>query len=261
MKKVIIVTVSLSLIATPVSTAVADTGEDIGTIIGGGIGGILGSKIGGGTKEKIAAGILGAAAGAYLGRKIAKKLSERDQEKAAMSAQKAVITGEDQVWQSDQQGVYGTAKVTKTKTKDKDQKIIVLKDRVEKVPPLDLDGTQYQASKTVNVRGGPGTDYKVVNSLQPNSPVTVVGQVKDSDWSLISQGGVGTGFVFSGLLTPVELAASPAPEQKVAGTAETVKVETTQTCRTVKQEVTLENGKKVSENVTACQTPSGWQIT
>ncbi|MEM8785288.1 MAG: SH3 domain-containing protein, partial [Pseudomonadota bacterium] len=191
-------------------TACETTGsnQDLGTLIGGVTGAVIGSQIGGGTEERIAAGILGAAAGAWLGNEIGRRLDVRDQRRAQAAYQQAAVTGQNQTWTNPQTQTTGTAKVIGTQTKTTRQTVPVLKDKVEEVPPLRMIGTQHVAKSTVNVRGGPGTDYKVVNKLNPNEAVTVVGQVEGKNWYMISQGGVGSGFVSANLLTPVATGAA-----------------------------------------------------
>lgn len=55
-------------------------------------------------------------------------------------------------------------------------------------------------AKGVNVRGGPGTDYAVVDTLAANASVMAIGKVKASDWYLVGRGNVAIGYVAASLI-------------------------------------------------------------
>lgn len=234
-----------------------------GQLLGGAGGATAGAVIGhsiGGRGGAILGALIGGAAGTLIGGEIAQYLSEQDRQTAEVAAADALSTGRDQEWSNAETGVSGKATVTQTKTNQKQVRVAVLKDRVTEVPPLDLIGETYQSSKTVNVRGGPGTDYKKVGSLSSQTPVTVVGKVQDKSWYLISESGAASGFVFSKLLEPAR-ADTPAPSEEFPSTdVETTLVAASQECRTVQQTVVLANGDEKSEDVTACRGPNGWSV-
>ena len=124
---------------------------------------------------------------------------------------------------------------------------------------LELVGAEYAASSDTNVRGGPGTDYKVVGSLTAAATVQVIAKVEDKSWYLIGQGGVATGFVYTTLLDPTGQigGGEPAPEGEVAE----IEVVTQVTCRTIEQQVTLDDGTVHTEQIEACQKPDGsWEM-
>jgi hypothetical protein len=80
---------------------------------------------------------------------------------------------------------------------------------------------------------------------------------------MISKNGVGSGFVYFNLLAavppenqPVAEITSPVPASKV----ESATVSATSECKVVTQQVTLDNGKTATEDVTACRGPNGWEI-
>jgi uncharacterized protein YgiM (DUF1202 family) len=184
-------------------------------------------------------------------------LSDEDQAGLATSTQQAIATGEDGNFQGS--GSKANITVKKESTKTKKNKVPVLKDKVQEMPPLELIGAQYQATSGTNVRGGPGTDYKVVGKLSAADTVDVIGKVEDKTWLLIGQGGVATGFVFESLLKPTgQMGGSqPAPEGEVAE----IQTATEVTCRTIEQEVTLDDGTTHNEQIKACQNPDGsWEM-
>ena len=110
----------------------------------------------------------------------------------------------------------------------------------------------------MNVRGGPGTDFVVVGSLNSGEVVDVIGKVQSSNWYMIGEGGAASGFVYAPLLKP---SATAAPQKAApAGEIATEAVMASQTCRTIEQTVVLADGSQHKEQVTACQGPDGWQI-
>jgi surface antigen len=236
----------------------------VGAAAGGALGGIggyfLGNQLGGAVATTVVT-LAGAVAGAWLGTQIAAYLSEEDQERAAQSFQTAAATGETNTWKNPETGVSGTTKVVSTRTASQPVAVPVLKDRVEQVPPLDLIGESYVATRSADVHGGPGTDYKTVGELASGNTVMVAGKVQKQDWYMISEGGAGAGFVSTPLLrkappdaqVAISAAASSGPIEEKMVTAE-------QTCRTVQQVITLADGSTHEEDVTACQTANGWQV-
>jgi outer membrane lipoprotein SlyB len=243
-------------------------GEENSKLVGTAAGGVLGAAGGyflgnqiGGTAATALGTIAGAAAGAWLGREIAGYLSEEDQAKAAESVQKTAVTGEANTWQNQETGVSGTTKVVNTRTASQSLPVPVLKDRVEQVPPLELIGEPYVATRTANVRGGPGTDYKPVGEVASGNTVMVAGKVQEQPWYMISEGGAGAGFVSTPLLRKAPPDAQVAvPAAAPSGPIEEKMVTAEQTCRTVQQVITLADGSTHEEDVTACQTANGWQV-
>ena len=169
----------------------------------------------------------------------------------------ALVTGAAQSWNNPETGNSGGVKVLEESTTTEETKFEVLKDKVEQVPPLEMKGTNFTAIKSSNIRGGPGTDYKVVGKLPAGNVVMVVGKVKGSDWYMISQGDVATGFVSAGLLEETPTATVTSADQP-DGDVETVQATADQTCKTVEQSVTQDDGTTKTEVIKACQGPNGW---
>jgi len=255
------------IVAVTLSTAGCNTTEggmskeDIGTATGAIIGGLLGNKVGGKNRALVTA--LGVGIGAYVGKTIGHMLDEQDKQRLAQSTLKTMQTGQPQSWHNPDTGVTARTTVKQTTTEKQQVQVKVLKDKVKEVPPMDLVGEEYSANSSINVRGGPGTDYVVVDKLGAGEHVNVVGKVTGKSWYMISRGGVGSGFVYSPLMSavPVENRAvakteAPIPENEIQDTAVTA----TRDCRVVSQEVTLDSGKTATEDVTACRGPNGWEI-
>ncbi|MDL0429808.1 SH3 domain-containing protein [Marinobacter sp. TBZ242] len=235
--------------------------EDIGTVAGAIGGAWVGHRVGGDNKTLATA--VGAAGGALIGRTIGRMLDERDRQRLSASTHETIRTGQPRSWHNPETGVSAKTSVKQTTTQQEQTQVRVLKGKVKEVPPLEFIGEEYSPGGNVNVRGGPGTDYVVVDTLRAGEHINVVGKVKDKPWYMVSRGGVGSGFVYSTLLTSVpeenrtgDANQDPVPESQVQRAA----VSATRDCRVVTQEVTLDNGKTTAEEVTACRGPDGWEI-
>lgn len=242
-----------------VSCATEPSKEASGTALGALAGALLGSAVS--NKDDRAKGVLiGAIAGAYIGNRIGNYLDEQDRQRLAMSTQQTIATGQPQSWTNKQTGVSAKTSVASANVEQKSINIKVLKDRVQEVPPLELLGESRLVNKTANVRGGPGTDYVVVDSLPAGQNVMVVGKVEDGDWYMISQGGAASGFVHASLIASKPAPSPAVPSAAPAGAVEDTVVNASRTCRVVVQEVQLKDGRTVNEEVRACQGPNGWEI-
>jgi surface antigen len=234
-------------------------GTGIGTLAGGVGGALLGKQFGSRTGQLVAT-LVGAVGGAWVGKRIGTYLDERDRQKAAEAVQQAAVTGRNQNWKNPESGVSGKAEVLSTKTSRQAVKVPVLKGRVEQVPPLDLIGEPYKAKANASVRAGPASDYVVVDQLSAGQTITVAGKVKGEPWYMISQGGAGSGFVSAKLLSPAPAVTAIVDKPVPQGEIEQRTVDAGQTCRTVRQTVTLTDGTTREEDVTACQGPNGWTV-
>lgn len=228
-------------------------------IVCAGMGG-LSSLLGKNTKGKILAGVGGTLLCSVIGKFWADKLAEEDQKKLAEKTANTMTTGKNTSFENNSTNVSGTVKVIKEEPhKKKVKKIKVLKDRVEETPPLVADNNFYEVASTANLRGGPGTDFKVVGQMEKGAVTEVIGQVKDSDWFLIAQDDVGLGYMYGPLLHPTSK--TILTSQAVTGDVEKVKVETQTNCRTIQQEVNIPEQGTVTQDFKACQKSNGeWEI-
>lgn len=257
--KVIIITfLFLNLTAcSTMDSSLLSSKENISTIIGGITGAALGNKLGNKKHRKVWT-LAGGALGAYVGKRIGRYLDKQDQQRMAQTTRRVAISGKPQTWSNPKNKTKGKARVIATKTKKVVVKVPVLKSKVKKVPPLDIIGRNYRANRLSNVRGGPGTNYVRVGKLNKGEVISVVGKVKTRNWYLISQDGVGSGFVHSKLVDPTRSRESSG--KKVSQNDVAVQhVSTTQVCRTIEQSVTLANGSTQSETIEACKGKNGWE--
>ena len=203
-----------------------------------------------------------ALAGAYVGNRISKHLREEDRARQAAATHKAMISGENSSWENPETKIKGKARVVSTQTVAKPVKVKVLKGKVKTVPPLDIIGAPYEVVKDMaRVRGGPSTDYVIVGKLESATPVNVIGKVKEKEWYLISEDGVGSGFVYSTLLkeaAPTALVESN-PENVDPSLVEEQQVAQKRICRTIENSIQLADGTVHKETVNACRGPNGWE--
>lgn len=245
----------LAFVAAALSLAGCKTaGEQLGSTLGL----ALGSQVGSGVGNAVATET-GMVVGSVLGGQIAELLDEESQRRASKATGEAVATGQPQTWSNPEAGTSGEVTVTAQKQEQAAVPVVVLKDEVQELPPVDLIGRTYVATAEANVRGGPGTDYKTVESLIAGEQVNVVGKVRGKDWFMVSQGDVIIGYVSTTLLaepaTPLpKLVDQPKPTGAVV--EQTVQVE--RTCRTAEHRVRLADGQVAVEQVEACATPTGW---
>ncbi len=236
------------------------TKQDVGTVLGGVLGAAAGSQIGDGGGRVIAV-IVGAAAGAWIGNQIGRYLDEEDQKKLAEATQTTAVSGQPISWTNPDTGVRGTTRVIKEETRTESVALPVLKDRVTELPPFEYIGERYRVVSASNVRGGPGTDYKVVDTLGAGKTVDVIGEVEGKPWYLIGENGVGNGFIFNKLLKPTGQASTVLVNDSAAGPdVSAQQVVAQRNCRTIEQVVVLKDGAEQVEEVTACQGRNGWEI-
>jgi len=240
-------------------SACATTGsrEELGTVFGAALGGLVASHVANDDREIwIAAGAL---AGGFLGNRLGRYLDEQDQQRMALATQQAVATGDAQSWTNLENNTSGRVRVIDTEVKSNSVTVPILRERISRVPPLDIIGETYRSMNSSNLRGGPSTDYVIVGNLQPGEIVNVIGQVQGANWYMISQGGVGSGFIYA----PLVEAASDAQIDDSgfdAGTDEVMEAQIAdhQVCRTVEQSITLADGSTHQSTMEACQGPHGW---
>ena len=268
MRKSLIVVVGCTFALAGCKTIEA-TKQEWGTLLGAAGGGAVGALICGGD-YKLVCGLVGAGIGGFIGNRIGKNLDEEDKQRLALEtsqalAEKPAAAPKTREWSNPKTGVKGKVTVKDETTQPVKASIPVLKDRVKVTPPLDLVGETFKVQSTsLNVRGGPGTDYATVApALAQGTDVHVVGRVQSKpDWMLIAQDGAGSGYVFANGLKSTGYAVAATREPKLPAGAETVAVEAKQQCKTVEQEVVYADNTKDTESVRMCQQGDGsWAIS
>lgn len=232
--------------------------EDVSKAVGSIAGALLGTQVGSG-RGKVLAVAAGALAGYWLGGKMSEKLSGRDKEGIAKATEQAVNTGQTTTWKNPDTGMATKVSVkdapsgSNNDNSDKPYEI-------DEIPELEFVNSYYRPKTHTNVRGGPGTEYRVRHTLSDGTLVPVIGRVVDSNWVLISENGVGSGFVYAPLLE-LDADQSQAGNALRHSMAEGIQPDhyqiATQTCRDITQQVVLADGSSDSHTFRACQQPNG----
>jgi len=251
-------------VAAVVLTGCMETGSGIRSAslpacggVGAVVGGLLLRKSS--TGARIAAGALSAVACKVMLDAWANHLDEKDRDRLAEASVKAATTGEDASFSNSTNGVQAKVKVVEVQpSKTVSTNVVILKDRVTETPPIELLQVNYEATSRANIRGGPGTDYKTVGALASADVRKVIGKVQNKDWFLIDEGGAGSGYVFSSLMTPTDRAA---PSMTVQGPTSNAQVSAQLSCKIVQQDVTTKNGESVTKTMKLCQQSDGsWEF-
>ena len=234
--------------------------QNIGRAVGGVVGGLLGSQFGGG-KGQLATTAVGALAGFWLGGKLGEQLDAADKQALARTTSTALETGNTQTWQNPDTGTTTRVSVQDTRVQRRPVETEGLRAKLWQAPTLEMINEWYVATSDSNVRGGPGTDYDVMDVLRSGERVAVVGKVKGEDWVMISDDGLGSGFVYAPLLRradrqPSDTSALRMAAQQSGGT----QMAQERTCSLVTQEVTLRDGTTETHQMTACRQPDGTWI-
>jgi|GEM_PF-816508 len=203
------------------------------------------------------------AASELIGQEFADKLKEEeDQKKLYEAQQQAAKSGKPVTFKGKEEGVSGTVRVVKNQPRRRQQTSVQvtreLKDKVNPFPPLDYVGAPYR-SNGVNMRVGPGVDYKKVTYLSPGEIVAVVGKVSGKNWYAVSKDGstAVSGFVSSATRfmqpTTTEYKTVSAPVE-----ADVVQqdVQVSLECKTVRQEIYTPEGP-LARDVEVCQQADG----
>jgi len=231
--------------------------EIMGRLLGAGVGALIGSQVGGG-KGKLAAVAVGALAGAWLGGEAANRLTQTDRQGIAQTTNTALETGQAQTWTNPDTGVTTRVAVKDSTVERAPMQSDGLQQRPWQSPPLEYVNAWYVADQTSNVRSGPGTDYAVMDTVQRGERVAVVGKVSGEEWYMISDAGLGSGYVHGSLLTrvvqqPGDVSALFAQGRDAQGTA----VAEERACSVIQQEIILPDGTRESRDMRACRQPDG----
>ena len=202
----------------------------IGAVGGGVVGGLVGNKVQK-TFGTIAGGAIGAAAGSWLGC----KLQRSSQVRAERAAQNAAVTGQGQTWSDPANGASGRSDVVA----GHGQSLAGLRlaQGVTPIADYQMGGGITTVAKAANVRGAPAVSAPLLGKLRPGQTVTVSALTRDSSWSLISQDGIGQGYVATALLGPT-------------------RPDTAGGCKVIRQTV-QSGGQSQSELLNACPNANG----
>lgn len=196
------------------------------------------------------------------------QLTQSDVRRINDARERSITTGEDQTWENPETGATGRVSSQPAEQRPPEPTPVkVKKDRLESLPAMEAVGERFvvNAGAGINVRGGPGTDYAVVDRLEAQEQIQGIGKVLNEEWYLVGRDSVGIGYVFGELLekwTPppqesLDDALEPAQPPPAEDVAE-VSVDMASDCFTTTQTVTLASGATEEATVTSCRTPDGW---
>ncbi len=205
--------------------------ENVGKGIGAVTGAIIGSNIGGG-RGRTAAIAAGTLAGFWAGGKVGTHFTDKQQKSTKQANARTVSSS-----RSNQS----------------------LKVAVDRLPAVELVNAYYLPTTDINVRGGPGTDFKVLHTLQQGKSVPVVGRVVDSDWYLIAEQGKASGFLYAPLMTMDHLQSvqSNAIREASSFSQPVRNITQNSNCRTINQAANPGNGTSRTQSYKACQQANG----
>lgn len=216
--------------------------QTIAAVAGGVLGGFLGNRIAGDGSRTLGT-VLGGALGAAAGSAVGCKLQKNDQAKAERALEQAVLTGKDQGWQSDETGASGRVEVGQD-VRGVDLANLRLAAGVEPADGYTKVASAYVSTASANIRSAPGTGSKILGQLATGQRVWVPAAVKGQPWVLVSDQGIGQGYVSAPLLKRAMNTTS------VNG------------CRLVKQTVSQPGAAEETETLQACKGANGeWTMT
>ncbi len=221
----------------------SDGNKQVGVaVIGGLLGGFLGNRIAGRGSRTLGT-VLGGAMGAAAGSALGCKLQKNDQAKAETAMEEALAKGENQTWQSDETGASGKVEVTDGASAA-GLANLKLASGVDPADGYAKVGKAFVTTSSANVRSAPTLGAKIVGRLPVQTRVWVPASVEGAPWYLISDNGIGQGYVSNALL-------KPAAVQSAANS-----------CKMVKQTIDVPGSGPASETYQACKgADGGWAMT
>ena len=216
--------------------------QTIAAVAGGAIGGLLGNRIAGRGSRTLGT-LLGGALGAAAGSAVGCKLQKNDQAKAERAMEQAVLTGKNQDWQSDETGASGRVEVGQD-IRGVDLANLRLAAGVKPADGYTKIAGAYVSTASANIRSAPGTGSKILGQLATGQRVWVPAAVKGQPWVLVSDQGIGQGYVSAPLL------------KRALNSADA------NGCRLVKQTVSQPGAAEETETLQACKGANGeWTLT
>jgi uncharacterized protein YgiM (DUF1202 family) len=213
-----------------------------GAVIGGVLGGFLGNRIAGRNSRTLGT-VLGGALGAAAGSALGCRLQQNDRLKAERAVQDAVATNQNQSWQSDETGASGTVEIAGTGTGAGLGNLKLAKN-VEPASGYAKLGKAYTTTASANIRSRPGLDGQIMGKLPTGTRVWVPASVSGQPWYLVSDNGIGQGYVSNALLKPA------------------VESVTASGCKMIKQTIAVPDEGSASETYQACKGSDGqWVMT
>lgn len=264
------------------------TGQTVGSIVGVVGGAVLGAQFGKGTGQLIATAI-GATAGYMIGDWVGEMLDPEDAqavENTTIQTLNASNDGEKVTWQNPDTGA--SAEITPTNTRQVTAEVEVKRPKIVASPVgMTIIGEEQTILKGANVRAAPSTDSDILTGLAANTPINVIGSVKNATWYLVGRDGKAIGYVYHTLVGVPATSAdiqTVSTEPKVENSPEAEKIANEEiaaqnddvidldaefetetliaqtTCRDIS--MTVSDGSEAEQkNYAACKSPDGvWEL-
>ncbi|MFW6093691.1 MAG: SH3 domain-containing protein [Pseudomonadota bacterium] len=149
------------------------------------------------------------------------QLTASDVRRIDQARRSSIRSGRPQEWSNPETGASGRVVSEPAERRPpRSTPVKVRRERVQSLPMMDAVGEPYSVDSagSINVRGGPGTRYEVVDSLSGGERITAIGKVRGENWYLVGRGNVGIGYVSADLLKPWEAPADESLDEALANT-------------------------------------------
>lgn len=249
---------AICLLALALATTAACEGpmtrQEKGTYGGALLGAMAGSYFGSEGAMLLFAGG-GAVAGALVGRAVGGALDDIHRDQVASGTAETIATGEPRTWTDARTGATVSTRLVGEARRTVPTPIRIEYGPLAKLPPLELVGEPRRAVERVDVRAGPGPEYRAVGFLRSGEAAWVYGRAVDTDWVLIAE----EGRAAYGYVPADRLRLDPSARVDTFR-GERIVVDMIVPCRTVEQVLTRADGTKEREEITACRGPDGWEV-
>jgi hypothetical protein len=133
---------------------------------------------------------------------------------------------------------------------------------VRALPPLVAGRAQHRVMEPAEVRAAPDWSAPTVARLRRGQEVGTLAQVAGRDWFLVSDGGVGVGYLPGRALGELrDVPGAPLRAVPAALPPSLRRVSLLMPCATYARAWQRADGQRAHDQVEACRAPTGWQIT
>ncbi len=215
--------------------------QEIGGGVGAVVGGVVGNRVAGSGNRTMGT-LLGAALGGAAGAWVGCKLQHKDQVKAQQAAQRAAEQGRSQTWASADTGASGSATVRNV-AQNTDLSALQFAPGVQPANGYTGNAASYTTLKATSIRSAPSAKASALGLLPKGTTFLAPAAVQGAPWVLVSQNGVGKGYVpKAGLKASTAVAVG--------------------SCRTVHNTIQAGDNQPATEDYRACLGADGkWAMT
>lgn len=133
---------------------------------------------------------------------------------------------------------------------------------VRALPPLVAGRAQHRVTERAEVRAAPDWSAPTVARLRRGQEVGTLAQVAGRDWFLVSDGGVGVGYLPGRALGELrDVPGAPLRAVPAALPPSLRRVPLVMSCTTYARAWQRADGKPAHDQVEACRAPTGWQVS